>query len=45
MSAYNKEGSVSAEDNKAGVRRYFEEFHDRREHGILEEIVTRREDK
>jgi predicted ester cyclase len=31
---------VSAEDNKAVVRRYFEEFHDRREHGILEEIVA-----
>ena len=31
---------MSAEDNKAVVRRYFEEFHDRREHCILEEIVT-----
>lgn len=31
---------MSAEENKAVVRRYFEEFHDRREHGILEEIVA-----
>lgn len=28
------------EENKALIRRYFEEFHDRREHGILEEIVA-----
>src|SRR5215210_6816528 len=31
---------MSPEENKALVRRYFEEFHDRREHGILEEIVA-----
>jgi predicted ester cyclase len=29
-----------SEDNKAVVRRYFEEFHDGREHGILEQIMT-----
>ena len=28
------------EENKAIVRRYFEEFHDGREHSILEEITT-----
>jgi predicted ester cyclase len=31
---------VSAEENKAVVRRYFEEFHDSREHAILEEIMA-----
>ncbi len=31
---------MSAEENKAVVRRYFEEFHDRREHDILEEIIA-----
>ena len=29
-----------SEENKAVVRRYFEEFHDNREHGILEEIMV-----
>jgi predicted ester cyclase len=29
-----------SEENKAVVRRYFEEFHDSREHGILEEIMV-----
>ncbi len=28
------------EENKAVVRRYFEEFHDQRQHDILEEIVA-----
>ena len=28
------------EENKAVVRRYFEEFHDQRQHDILEEIVV-----
>jgi hypothetical protein len=28
-----------SEENKAGVRRYFEEFHNGREHGILEDIM------
>ena len=28
------------EENKAIVRRYFEEFHTRRQHDILEEIVA-----
>jgi predicted ester cyclase len=28
------------DENKAVVRRYFEEFHDRRQHAILEEIVS-----
>jgi predicted ester cyclase len=31
---------VSVEENKAVVRRYFEEFHDSREHAILEEIMV-----
>jgi predicted ester cyclase len=31
---------VPAEQNKAVVSRYFEEFHDGREHSILEEIMT-----
>jgi predicted ester cyclase len=31
---------VSAEENKAVVRRYFEEFHSSREHAILEEIMV-----
>ncbi len=31
---------MSAEENKAVVRRYFEEFHDQRQHDILEEIVA-----
>ncbi len=31
---------MSAEENKAVVRRYFEEFHNGRERGILEEIVA-----
>ena len=31
---------VSAEENKAFVRRYFEEFHSSREHAILEEIMV-----
>jgi predicted ester cyclase len=31
---------VSAQENKAVVRRYFEEFHDSREHAILEEIMV-----
>jgi predicted ester cyclase len=29
-----------SDENRAVVRRYFEEFHDGREHGILEEIVA-----
>src|SRR5919205_2377034 len=31
---------VSAQENKAIVRRYFEEFHSSREHTILEEIMV-----
>ena len=31
---------MTAGENKAVVRRYFEEFHDGREHAILEEIMT-----
>jgi predicted ester cyclase len=31
---------VTAEVNKSLVRRYFEEYHDGREHAILEEIMT-----
>ena len=31
---------MSADENKAIVRRYFEEFHDSREHAILEEIMV-----
>jgi predicted ester cyclase len=31
---------VTAEENKAVVRRYFEEFHSSREDGILEEIMV-----
>jgi predicted ester cyclase len=31
---------VPAEENKAVVSRYFKEFHDRRKHAILEEIMT-----
>jgi predicted ester cyclase len=31
---------VTAEQNKAVVSRYFQEFHDGREHAILEEIMT-----
>ena len=31
---------VPAEQNKAVVSRYFQEFHDGREHAILEEIMT-----
>ena len=31
---------MSTEQNKAVVRRYFEEFHSSREHGILEEIMV-----
>ena len=31
---------MTAEENKAVVSRYFEEFHDGREHDILEEIMT-----
>jgi predicted ester cyclase len=31
---------VSAEENKAVVRRYFEEFHSGREYAILEEIMV-----
>ena len=31
---------MTAEENKAIVRRYFEEFHDSREHSILGEIVA-----
>ncbi len=31
---------MSTEENKAVVRRYFEEFHDNREHDILEDIVA-----
>ena len=31
---------MSVEENKAIVRQYFEEFHDGREHGILEEIIA-----
>src|ERR671921_3006209 len=30
---------VTPEENKAVVGRYFQEFHDRREHAILEEIM------
>ena len=29
-----------SEENKAVVRRYFEEFHNSREYGILEEIMV-----
>ncbi len=31
---------MSAEENKAVVRRYFDEFHTQRQHGILEEIIA-----
>src|SRR5829696_7114469 len=31
---------MTAEENKAVVSRYFKEFHDGREHAILEEIMT-----
>ena len=31
---------MTAEENKAVVRRYFEEFHNSREHAILEEIMV-----
>src|SRR5215211_5275847 len=31
---------VSVEENKAVASRYFEEFHDGRDHAILEEIMT-----
>jgi predicted ester cyclase len=31
---------VTAQENKAVVRRYFEEFHNSREDGILEEIMV-----
>lgn len=31
---------MSAEENKAVVRRYFKEFHTQRQHDILEEIVA-----
>jgi predicted ester cyclase len=31
---------MTAEENKAVVSRYFREFHDGREHSILEEIMT-----
>jgi predicted ester cyclase len=31
---------MTAEENKAVVSRYFREFHDGREHAILEEIMT-----
>jgi predicted ester cyclase len=31
---------VTADENKALVRRYFQEFHDGREHAIPEEIMT-----
>jgi hypothetical protein len=31
---------MTPEENKAVVSRYFEEFHDGREHAILEEIMT-----
>ena len=31
---------MSAQENKAVVRRYFEEFHTQRQHDILEEIVA-----
>jgi predicted ester cyclase len=31
---------MTAEENKAVVGRYFREFHDGREHAILEEIMT-----
>ena len=31
---------MTAEENKAIVSRYFQEFHDGREHAILEEIMT-----
>src|SRR5215217_5926117 len=31
---------VTADENKAVVGRYFKEFHDGREHAILEEIMT-----
>lgn len=31
---------MSAEENKAVVRRYFEEFHTQRQHDILEEIIA-----
>ena len=31
---------MTAEENKAVVSRYFQEFHDGREHAILEEIMS-----
>lgn len=31
---------MSAEENKAVMRRYFEEFHTQRQHDILEEIIA-----
>jgi predicted ester cyclase len=31
---------MSPEENRAVVRRYFEEFHNRREHEIIEEIIA-----
>ena len=31
---------MSAEENRAVVRRYFEEFHNGREHDIIEEIIA-----
>jgi predicted ester cyclase len=31
---------MTAEENKAVVSRYFKEFHDGREHSILEEIMS-----
>ena len=31
---------MSVDENKAVMRRYFEEFHTQRQHDILEEIVA-----
>ena len=31
---------MSTEENKAVVRRYFEEFHDQRAHGVLDQIMA-----
>jgi predicted ester cyclase len=37
---HGRRSAVTAEENKAVVRRYFEEFHNSREHAILEEIMV-----
>ena len=40
--ASGRRSVVSAEENKAVVRRYFDEFHTQRQHDILEEIIAPR---